>query len=135
MHPVRWAWILEALDGQQRPQITTGGTAVNTPAVTTEPTAEGAAGTVAGLPVYLDANISLTANGTSGTTAQDEIYVLRRDDVWLWETQPLMESFDATYADQLSVLFRAVGWSAFIPNRYTGSIQSVRGTGMVNQTL
>jgi HK97 family phage major capsid protein len=129
MHPNR---CLEALDGQQRPLIAADGQSVNVPAVTTDPQAEGAVGTLAKLNVFVDPNISTTANSA---TNQDEVYVLRANDLYLWETEMLAEAFDATYADQASVLFRVLGWAAFIPNRYTASVAPIRGSGLVAPVL
>ena len=127
MHPRRWAWILGSVDGNARPFVIPNGAAFN-PAGTGEGTPQGFAGTFGDLDVYVDPNISITANST---TNQDEIYVLRRDELWLWETAVQSASFDATYADQLSLLFRVHGYAAFIPNRYLGAVQSIRGTGLV----
>jgi HK97 family phage major capsid protein len=132
MHPNRWAWCLQALDGNVRPIIAADGGIFNAPAISTDVVAEGSVGTIGKLPVYIDPNISLAANSV---TNQDEVYVLRREDIYLWESQLLLESFEATYADQASVLFRALAWSAFIPDRYTASVASIRGTGLVAPSL
>lgn len=132
LSPNRWAWCLEALDGNSRPQITADGPTVNSVAISTESVAEGSVGTLGKIPVYLDPNISLTANSA---TNQDEAYILRSKDVYLWTSALLLEAFDSTYADQASVLFRCIAWSAFIPDRYTGSVASIRGTGLVAPTL
>jgi HK97 family phage major capsid protein len=132
MHPNRWAWCLEALDSQTRPIIAADGQAVNTVAISQDVVAEGSVGTLAKIPVYIDPNISLTANSA---TNQDEVYLLRGSDLYLYETETLMEAFDSTYADQASVLFRVLGWAAFIPNRYTASTASIRGTGLITPVL
>jgi HK97 family phage major capsid protein len=132
MHPTRWGWCLEALDGEVRPIIATGGSAVNAPAISTASAAEGAVGELAGVPVFLDPNISLTA---ASSTNQDECYVLRGSDLYLYESPLRLEAFEQTYSDNASVLFRALGWAAFIPNRYAASVASIRGTGMVTPTL
>jgi HK97 family phage major capsid protein len=132
MHPNRWAWCLQALDGNVRPIIAADGGIFNAPAISTEILAEGSVGTIGKLPVFIDPNISLAANSV---TNQDECYVLRREDLFLYESQLLLESFEATFADQASVLFRALSWSAFIPDRYTASVASIRGTGLVAPAL
>jgi len=46
-----------------------------------------------------------------------------------------MESFEATYAAQASVLFRVLGYSAMIPDRYSQSINIIQGTGLIVPTL
>lgn len=61
--------------------------------------AEGAAGTFAGLPVYTDANISTNV----GLGTEDIVIVARFPDCYLWESELSLQSFDATYADQMSV--------------------------------
>lgn len=128
MHPNRWAWILGSVDANSRPLVIPNGAAFNPVGTTDAPAAQGPVGSFGGYAVYTDPNISLTANSA---TNQDEIYVLRRDALWLYESALQAASFDATYADNLSLLFRVHGYAAFIPNRYTGAVQSIRGTGLV----
>jgi HK97 family phage major capsid protein len=128
MHPVRWAWILSGVDTAGRPLATVNTPMFNGLVGAGDPTAQGAVGTLAGYPVYTDPNISLTANSA---TNQDEVYVIRKEELWLYESDLQTASFDATYADQASILFRVLGYAAFIPNRYTAAIQSVRGTGLI----
>jgi len=131
MHPVRWGWILEALDGQSRPLVVPNGPIYNNLAVTGDTVAQGMAGTFAGLPVYLDPNI---VQNLGAATNQDQVYVLRTDDHVLWETPVERTRWDATYANQNSVLFRALAFSAFI-TRYAASAQIIDGTGLVTPTL
>ena len=128
LHPNRSAWALEQLDSQTRPLITADGSGFNGAGISTDSVAQGSVGTLAKIPVYVDPNISLTANSA---TNQDEVYVLRAEDIYLWESALRMESFEATYADNASVLFRVMGYMGFIGNRHTAAVQSLRGTGLV----
>jgi HK97 family phage major capsid protein len=128
MHPARWAWIAGSVDTAGRPFVVPNGQNFNPLGLDDGKVAQGAVGTFAGLPVFTDPNISTTANSA---TNQDEIYVVRRDQLWLYESPVQQASFDATYADNASVLFRILGYIGFIPNRYTGSVQSIRGTGLI----
>jgi HK97 family phage major capsid protein len=128
MHPVRWGWISGAVDSNGRPFVIPNGNNFNPLGTTDGQPVQGAAGMFAGLPVYTDPNISQTANSA---TNQDEIYVVRRSDLWLYESAVEAASFDATYADQASILFRVLGFIAFLPHRRTGAVQSIRGTGLV----
>lgn len=128
MHPNRWAWVLGSVDANSRPLVIPAGPQFNGLGNAGEPAAQGFAGSFGGYNVYTDPNISLTANSA---TNQDEIYVLRRDEHYLWESPVQTASFDATYADNASVLFRILGYIAFIGNRYSGACQSIRGTGLV----
>jgi HK97 family phage major capsid protein len=132
MHPNRWAWIQEALDNNARPIVAVESNAYNVLGAADAAAAQGATGSFAGIPVFTDANIPV--NGGTGTN-QDEVIVMRGDDLWLYESPIQSESFDATYADQVSVLFRVVGFSAFLPNRYLASISLISGTGLVAPSL
>lgn len=132
MHPRRWAWILNAFDTQNRPLVVPNGPAFNQLATGGEPVAEGAAGTLLGVPVHIDPNIP--TNLGAGTN-QDPVLVMRGDDLWLYESALQSASFDATYANQASVLFRVLGYSAFIPDRYPKSIAVINGTGLVTPTF
>ncbi len=128
MHPNRWAWVAGAVDTTGRPFVIPNGANFNPLGLDPGKTAQGFAGTFAGIPVYTDPNISTTANSA---TNQDEVYVVATDQLWLYESPVQQASFDATYADNASVLFRILGYIGFIPNRYTGSVQSIRGTGLI----
>jgi HK97 family phage major capsid protein len=128
MHPNRWAWILGSVDANARPFVIPQGNNFNPLGITGEQVAQGFAGNFGSYPVYTDPNISLTANSA---TNQDEIYVLRTDQLWLYESDVQTASFDATYADNASILFRILGYMAFIPNRYAAAVQSIRGTGLI----
>jgi HK97 family phage major capsid protein len=129
MHPNRWAWIEGSVDANGRPFVIPDGNNFNPLGLAAGEVAQGPAGKFCGLPVYVDPNISTTANSA---TNQDEIYVLRRDELWLYESAVQQASFDATYADNLSVLYRVHGYAAFIPHRYTtGASVPIRGTGLI----
>ncbi len=133
MHPQRWSWILEALDTASRPLILATGGAFNALGGADEyPVAQGAAGSLLNLPVYTDPNIP--TNLGAGTN-EDRVFVLRAADCFLWETDLALESFDATYADQMSVLFRASAYSAFIPDRFGPAVNVIAGTGLITPTL
>jgi len=132
MTPTRWNWCQEALDTSTRPMILSGGSAFNAPGISTEITAEGASGTLLNLPVYV-AN-SLPSNHGVGTNA-DEVIVLRGSDVFLYEGELALESFDATLANQASILLRALNFVGMIPDRYAASVNLVNGTGLVAPTL
>jgi HK97 family phage major capsid protein len=128
MTPARWAWILGSVDANARPFVVPQGGNFNPLGTTGVQDAQGPAGYFGSYPVYTDPNVSVTANSA---TNQDEIYVLRTDQLWLYESPVQTASFDATYADNASILFRILGYMAFIPNRYTGAVQSIRGTGLI----
>jgi hypothetical protein len=132
MTPTRWNWCQEALDTATRPMLLASGASFNAPGMSTEITAEGASGTLLNLPVYV-ANSLPSSHGT-GTNA-DEAIVLRGSDVFLYEGELALESFDATYANQASILLRALNFVGMIPDRYPSSVNLVNGTGQVAPTL
>jgi HK97 family phage major capsid protein len=133
MHPNRWAWVLEALDTATRPLVVPNGPQFNGVANSEgADVAQGPAGSMAGLPVYIDPSIP---TGIGAGTNQDVVYVLRQDQCWLYESELQEASFDATYADQASILFRVLGYSAFIPDRYGKAVYAINGTGLVAPAL
>lgn len=132
MHPQRWNWVLEGLDSQTRPLVLPNGQVFNAVGSSTPPDHEGAAGTLLGLPVYKDANIPVNIGGG---TNQDVVYVGDFSQVYLYETALQSANFDATYANNLSILFRVHAFSALIPDRYAGALCAINGTGLVTPTL
>jgi len=134
MHPIRWGWVLQALDSQVRPLVTPQAYPQfnGVGSADSYPRAEGSVGSLLGLPVYVDPNIPI--NLGAGTN-EDRVLVLRADDCWLYESALQTASFDATYANQASMLFRVLGYSAFIPDRYGKSVNVIAGTGLITPTL
>lgn len=126
MHPRRWTWILGGLDGENRPLVVPGPN-VNAAGSGQSAVAQGAAGMFAGLPVYIDPSVP-TNLGTG--TNQDVVIITRSEDLWLWESAPRLQSFDATLADQASVYFRALGFAALIADRLPAALALVSGTGL-----
>jgi HK97 family phage major capsid protein len=131
MHPKRWAWFLAALDSQSRPlvvpsaQMPMNAAGIDDGSVS----AEGFVGTLQGLPVFQDPNISLILGGG---TNEDRIIIARTDDVILFEGTPRAESFREPLAANLSVLLRFYNYAALHASRYPKSISIISGTGMIN---
>jgi HK97 family phage major capsid protein len=128
MTPGRWSWVAASFDSSGRPLVAPSGNAFNQIADAGTVAAQGAVGQMAGLPVYVDPN--LPTNLGAGTN-QDPVLVMRAEDVYLWESDVTMASFDAPYSDSMGVLFRVHGYSALIPNRYPASIAVINGSGLV----
>lgn len=129
MHPRRWAWVASSLDSTGRPVVDLSGDGSGVNAIATgDLAAQGAVGKLQGIPVYIDASVptNLGAN-----TNQDVVLVFRRNDIRLWESDLRFEAFEATYADTAGVLFRAMGYSAMIPDRYPAAVGRIVGTGLV----
>jgi HK97 family phage major capsid protein len=133
-HPRRWAWVSTQLDTTNRPIVPASGAggSYNSAGSIESVAASGRVGTLAGLPVYTSASITTTAG--AGTN-QDVVYVLRTDDMYLWESPLQLETFAATYANQNALLVRALEFAACIPDRYVKSISTIGGTGLVDPGL
>lgn len=93
---------------------------------------EGIVGTLAGLPVVVDANIG-TAYG-SGTN-EDEIYVVRADDMVLMETPLVTRVADQVLSGTLEVRLQVWNYSAFAGSRYPKSVAIVSGTGLATPSF
>lgn len=133
MHPRRWYWLASAVDSANRPLLVPNGPAFNQLGTQDNPPqAQGLVGTFHGLPVYSDPQVPI--NLGAGTN-QDIVYLLRTDDLVLFESAPQTETFRETYADSLGVLFRLYAYVATILNRHPESIGVLTGTGLVTPTF
>ena len=133
MHPRRWAWLTSELDSTGRPLAGVRASAEFNPLASGTPnTPQGFAGTILGIPVYLDATIPV--NLGAGTN-EDKVYVVHRADIKVWESPVRAEAFRETYADFLSVYFRLYNYSAMIPDRYGSSVVEITGTGLITPTF
>ena len=138
MHPRRLAFILAAVDGQNRPL------AVPTPSSSGQPAFAYGNGaplygnsgySIAGLPVFTDATIA-TDKGAS--TNQDTIYVGNSQELHLWEQgsgEPMMLRFEQPKASELEVTMIVYGYAAFTANRYPSAWSQINGTGLVTPTF
>jgi HK97 family phage major capsid protein len=128
MHPRRFNWLLAYVGSNGQPIVTPTGPVFNVLATADGGApAQGMVGNMLGLPVFTDANL------TTGTN-QDMVFVLRASDSWLFESPLESASFDATYADQATVLFRVLGYAALV-HRYSKSISKITGVGLVDPGL
>ncbi|GIG57392.1 hypothetical protein Lfu02_17640 [Longispora fulva] len=133
MHPRRWAWCEAQLDSQNRPLIVPAAGGPNNAAGNLDTqVSQGYVGSILGLPVYVDALIPTTVGAGSN---QDTIYLMRSEDLWLWEGQVRAEAFQQTYAQNMSVLLRLYNYLSFQAGRYPQSIATINGTGLVAPTF
>lgn len=133
MHPSRWAWVVAQADSQKRPLVVpdANGPFNSVSSDADYNVAQGRAGRLGGMDVYLDAQLPV-AGGTGDQApvdGGDVAYVFIRNDIKLWESPVQVESFTATYADQAGVLFRLMNYAALIPDRYGSSIVQIRNVG------
>jgi HK97 family phage major capsid protein len=133
MAPRRWYWLASAVDGQGRPLVVPNGVAFNPMATQGDAAAPfGNVGTFHGLPVYID---PLVPTNLGAGTNQDNVYLLKTDDLVLLESAPKTEVFREPYADSLGVLIRLYAYVATILNRHPESIGVMTGTGLVTPTF
>lgn len=133
MHPRRWAWLVSQFDSSNRPLVVpNSGNPMNALGTYAGPVAEGFAGTMLGLPVYVDPTIP-TNFGTG--TNQDRVFIARIADLKLWESTLRAETFKETYANQLSVFIRVYNYMSFQAGRFPASISVIDGTGLVAPTF
>lgn len=133
MSPRRWYYLCSTVDSNGRPLVVPNGNAFNPIAVQGSPAAPmGMVGTLLGLPVYIDPLVPI--NLGSGTN-QDNVYLLKTDDLILFESQPQSEAFRETYADSVGVLFRLFAYVGTMLNRHAESIGVLTGTGLVTPTF
>jgi len=131
MAPRRWYWLTSQFDSAGRPLVVPDSVAYNPIATDNGPTAiAGRSGVWQGLPVYIDPNMGTTF-GTANN--EDRVYLLKQDDLWLFESPVRAEVFRETYADSVGVLFRMFAYVGTVLNRYPASVASL--TGLVAPTF
>jgi hypothetical protein len=138
MHPRRLAFILAAVDGQNRPL------AVPVPNFNGQPAFASGNGapvygnsgyTILGLPVITDANV-ITTNGAGAN--EDVIILGNTQEAHLWEQgagEPMMLRFEQPKAAELDLTMIVYGYSAFTANRYPNAFALIGGTGLVTPTF
>lgn len=89
-------------------------------------------GTVLGIPVWADG--SIPANLGSGTN-QDLVYVLREQDLLLWESTPRFSvAMDYSGSSTLTAKLTLRAYAAAILNRHPTGVGQLGGTGLVVQS-
>lgn len=131
MHPRRWHWLLSKADSSGRPFVVPAAPATAQNPVGLGQTGYGIAGTLAGLPVIVDANVP-TNLGTS--TDEDRVIVTRISDHALWEGGLMTFSFDQAVNPPATIRLAVAGYSAFTAGRYPAGTSLVQGTGLVAPT-
>ena len=127
MHPRRYYWLAAGLDSSNRPLVVPNGIAYNSIATSNAAAAEGyVANFSAGVPVAIDGNIGTTYG--AGTN-QDEIYVVRGDDLLWFEGAMRMRVLPEILSGTLGVRFQAYNYVAFLP-RYASAVSIISGTGL-----
>ena len=132
MHPRRLAYLLAAVDGQNRPLVVpTANGPMNSMATGAGAVSYGNSGySLMGLPIVTDANV-VTNIGAS--TNQDQIYCVAAPEMHLWEQPgaPFALNFDQTTAGSLTIKAVVYGYAAFSAGRYPLAASIISGTGLV----
>ena len=132
MHPRRWFWLISRFDTTGRPLVAPDPLAANAMLAGMGIQAhEGVVGTMLGLPVVIDANVT-----TTGSTYYDEVYVWRASDAILMESAPRFELFRTTggSTDTLTARARLYNYAAFTA-RFTTGVATVTGAGLTGPTF
>jgi HK97 family phage major capsid protein len=127
MHPNRWGWLEQLLDGQNRPLIVPNANGpMNGYGIYDEPTYGTIAGTLSTVPVILDANVPTAV----GTGPEDQVGVVRKEDLYLWEDgdgMPRQLRFEQTLGNQLTTKLVVYGYAAFTAGRYPAAVSKIGG--------
>ncbi|WP_081287258.1 phage major capsid protein [Mycobacterium asiaticum] len=128
MHPRRFAWLQSLLDGNDRPLVLPYSlNPQNAAGVLTEVAAETVVGSMMGLPVVTDPNVTTHAGAGSPTGTEDVVYVARTSDILLWESGIRARVLPETKAQTLTVILQIFGYLAFTAARYPQSVVTITG--------
>jgi len=117
MAPRRWFAIAASLDGQSRPIASPSNVA---PEVDSTPGPHAVAN-IMGIPVYTEGAIPV---GAAGATA-DTIYCGRSGDMYLFESDPMIQTSVTAGSGTLQVKLLMHRYAAFVGNIYTSALGSV----------
>lgn len=128
MHPRRWNWLTQTVDGQNRPLVVPNAQGPMNALASFEapdsPNVSIPQGNLLGLPVITDPNLP-TAQGTG---PEDVVIVARRADLLLWENDtPNQLRFEQTLGTQLTVELVLYNYAAFTAGRYASAVAVVGG--------
>lgn len=141
MSPRRWYWLCAQVDSSGRPLVVPDASLQNGLVRATNPIATndgspvqviGSAGLWLGIPVVIDPTVPTTLG--AGTN-QDEIFLIKQDDMWIFKSSPVAQVFNQTYGDTMGVLYRMYGYVGTVLNRQPFSIATVNGTGLSAPTF
>jgi HK97 family phage major capsid protein len=84
-----------------------------------------------GMRVVVDPNVTTAYNASN----QDVIYVVRLEDLLLWESPVRAFRFQEVLSGTLQVRLQVYSYSAWMPDRYPNGVGFVQGTGLVTPTF
>jgi HK97 family phage major capsid protein len=129
MSPSTWYWLSSQVDSSNRPLVVpTANGPFNANGVVTNPGADSMnVGTIAGLPVYIDATIT-KAYGAG--TNQSPILVGKFSDSYLFESGMKTRVLPDVLSANLTVRFQVYGYAALL-HRFNKSVSAITGTGAI----
>ncbi len=127
MHPRRWAALLAMLDANNRPLfLPEGNNPMNAAGIMANVEPQNLVGRALGLPIFTDAVITTTNGNESPVGDEDVIYVLRAQDVVLYESGVRARVLPEPLAANLAVLIQLYSYLAFAV-RYPASVVEISG--------
>ena len=130
VHPRRWGWALASLDSSGRPLVTPYAPQ-NPLGHPNGPAASGVVGSLQGLPVSTDANIT-TANNTD----QDIVLIGDFSQALLWTNDaPMFEMSRENRFGTGEIVVRARQYYAFSAASYPKAFAKITGTGLTTPTF
>ena len=133
MHPRRWAWLISQVDSNTRPLVVPNEQGPNNAIGTFGGVGtQQVVGTIQGLAVVTDPSIP---TNTGVGTNQDTVYILRTDDVVLYESGIRTRALQETLSGTLTVRLQVYGYVAFSAGRYPASTARITGAGLVTPTF
>ena len=131
MHPRRWGALTIAVDTTNRPLVTVESGQLNVFGQGGADLVQQTVGTLLGVPVVTDPNIR--TNLGAGTN-QDEVFVIRRGDSYLWENGVREFVFEQPVGPA-QIQLAVYGNHAFTAGRYPTAVAYISGTGLVPPTF
>lgn len=133
MHPRRWGALTIASDTTNRPLVSVEAGQMNVYGSGDAAAVQTVVGSIQGVPVITDPN--LRTNLGAGTN-QDEVLVVRREDLYLWELPGTVREF--TFEQPVgpaSIQLAVYGNAAFTAARYPTAVAYISGAGLVPPTF
>lgn len=142
-NPRRWNWLVTQVDSQGRPLVVPKANgpvnAMGNWDGPIDPPSAMPAGEILGLPFVTDASVPTAV----GTGPEDQVIVVRRGDLILWEDgdgMPRELRFEQTLGSQLTVKLAVYSYIAFTAGRYPTAVgivggNSAAGFGLVAPTF
>lgn len=133
MHPTRWAWMLAALDSNNRPFIVPSAQGpTNAMGTFDAVTSQHVVGSILGLPVITDPSVP---NTLGAGTNEDRIIIMRSNDLYLWESPIKTRVLPDVGSGNLTVRLQVYGYIAFTAERQPKSVSVVQGTGLTTPSF